>query len=173
MMDYTIPTAVEQDGEERLPAAVVALITAESGAEAAFDQAIPLLTVDAAGYPHVALLSRAQLRANPGGTGLLASVTGTRTRANLLGNRRATVMLVGDQTAYYLKLDVVATVEQAGRLGAVLRLRHCLADSAGVDLAPMAFRQSAELAAREGWDNDARVLDLLERTAQTGEGAVV
>ena len=72
-------------------------------------------------------------------------------------------MVVSGQTAYYLKLDVCATVEDAGRLGAVLRPRQCLADSAGVDLAPMAFRRSADLAARERWDDDARVLDLLER----------
>ena len=43
----------------------------------------------------------------------------------------------------------------------MLRLAGCTADSAGVQLAPMGFRRSAELAAREGWDADARVLDLL------------
>ena len=150
-------------GQERLPATVVALLAAEPGPDVSFDQAIPLLTVDSAGYPHVALLSRGQLRVSPGGSELLAVVAGTRTRANLLNSRRATVMVVSGQTAYYLKLDVCATVEDAGRLGAVLRPRRCLADSVGVDLAPMAFRRSADLAARERWDDDARVLDLLER----------
>jgi hypothetical protein len=161
----------ELTGDEQLPGAVRALLAAEPSPEAAFDLAIPLLTADAGGYPHVALLSRDQLRVSPGGQELLAAVTGTRTRANLLNNRRATVILVSGQTAYYLKLDVAATIEHAGRLGAVLRLARCISDSAGVDLTPMGFRQSADLAAREGWDDDARVLDLLERTRRTREGA--
>jgi hypothetical protein len=160
----------EEASEERLPAAVFDLLAAKPGPGEAFGQVIPLLTVDDAGYPHVALLSRGQLRAAPGGNKLLAAVRGIHTRANLLRSRRATVLFVGGQTAYSLKLDVAVTMEHAGRLGAVLQLRRCLADSTGADLAPMTFRQSAALAARESWNDDARVLDLLARGRLTGEG---
>lgn len=161
----------EPVGGERLPVPVLALLAGKPSSASAFDQVIPLLTVDADGYPHVALLSRGQLRASPGGQELLAAVSGARTRASLLSNRRATVILVSDRTAYYLKLDVASTIEHVGRLGAVLRMVRCISDSAGVDLAPMGFRRSTELAAREGWDDDAVVLDLLEQARLGQEGA--
>lgn len=145
-----------------IPEPVLEILRTEPGPEAEFDQAIPLLTVDENGFPHVALLSRGQLRAAPGGRDLLAAVWGAGTTANLLATRRATVLLADDATAYYLKLTVAGTAEHAGRLGVVLRLASCTSDSAGIELAPMGYRRSAELAAREGWDADARVLDLLE-----------
>ena len=50
-----------------IPEQVLAILRAEPGPEAEFDQAIPLLTVDKDSFPHVALLSRGQLRAGPGG----------------------------------------------------------------------------------------------------------
>jgi len=151
----------EAAAAERIPEQVLAILRAEPGPEAEFDQAILLLTVDEDSFPHVALLSRGQLGVGPGGRDLLAAVWGVGTRANLLATRRATVMLADNVAAYYLRLTVVGTVEREGRLGVVLRLSGCTSDSAGVQLAPMAFRRSAGLAAREGWDADARVLDLL------------
>lgn len=149
--------------EQGIPEAVLAVLRTEPGPDAAFDQAIPLLTIDEVGFPHVALLSRGQIRASQDPAELLAAVWGPGTRANLLARRRATVVLVSGQTAFYLKLTVVSTVEHAQRLGVVLRLAECTTDSAQVDLAPLGFRISAELAEREGWAADAQVLDLLEK----------
>lgn len=153
----------EVAGAAGIPEPVLAILRAEPGPEAEFDQAIPLLTVDRAGFPHVALLSRSQVRAGRGAGELLAAVWGPGTRANLLATRRTTVVLIGDRAAYYLKLSVTSTVEHAARLGVVLRLTGCTTDSAGVDLSPLGFRRSAQLAEHEGWDADAQVLDLLER----------
>jgi hypothetical protein len=149
-------------GAGEIPEPALAILRAEPGPDAEFDQAIPLLTVDKAGFPHVALLSRGQLRAGRGPGELLAAVWGPGTTANLRATRRATVVLIGGQVAYYLKLSVVSTVEHAARLGVVLRLAGCSTDTAGVDLSPLGFRHSAELAEREGWDADAQVLALLE-----------
>jgi hypothetical protein len=152
----------EASGEGGIPGPALAILRAEPGLDGEFDQAIPLLTVDAAGFPHVALLSRSQLRPGRHAGELLASVWGPGTRENLLATRRATIVLIAAQDAYYLKLSVVSTVEHAGRLGVMLRVAGCTTDSAGVDLSPLGFRRSAELAEREGWDADAQVLDLLE-----------
>jgi hypothetical protein len=149
-----------------IPEAALAILRARP--DSAFDQAVPLLTVDEAGFPHVALLSRAQLRAGRDPAELLAAVWGPGTRANLLARGRATVVLVSGQDAFYLKLTVVSTVEHAQRLGVVLRVAGCTTDSAGVDLSPLGFRFSAELAEREGWAADAEVLDLLEEQSRQG-----
>jgi hypothetical protein len=151
-----------------IPEAALAILRTAPGPEAAFDQAIPLLTVDDAGFPHVALLSRAQLRPGKDAAELLAAVWGPGTRANLLARERATVVLVSGQTAYYIKCTVAGTAERAQRLGVVLRLAGCTADSAGVDLSPLGYRFSAELAGREGWAADAEVLDLLEKQGPPG-----
>jgi hypothetical protein len=152
----------EEAREPGIPGPALAVLRAQAPAEGEFDQAIPLLTVDAAGFPHVALLSRRQLRPGRHDDELLASVWGPGTRANLLATRRATVILTAAQAAYYLRLSVVSTVVHAGRLGMVLRMAGCTTDSAGVDLSPLGFRRSAELPEREGWDADDQVLGLLE-----------
>ncbi len=152
----------EEVRETGIPGPALAILRAQPGPDGEFDQAIPLLTVDAAGFPHVALLSRNQLRPGRHPGELLASVWGPGTRTNLLATRRATVVLIAPHAAYYLKLSVVRTVEHVGRLGVMVRVAGCTTDSAGVDLSPLGFRRSAELAEREGWEADARVLDVLE-----------
>jgi hypothetical protein len=152
----------EETRETRIPGPALAILRAQPRPNGEFDQAIPLLTVDNAGFPHVALLSCGQLRPGRHDDQLLASVWGPGTRANLLATRRATVVLIAARTAYYLKLSVVRTVEHAGRLGVILRVAGCTTDSAGVDLSPLGFRRSAELAEREGWDADAQVFSVLE-----------
>jgi hypothetical protein len=153
--------AHEVPGGEQIPEAALALLAPGPPRHDSFDQAIPLLTVDRDGFPHVALLSRAQLRDGGTGRDLLAVVWAGTTSANLVASGRATVILVGGQVAWYLKLTVVRVVEHEGRVGVILRLARSIADSAGVDLVPMGFRSSAELAAEEGWDADQQVLDLL------------
>jgi hypothetical protein len=148
-----------------IPEPVHRVLRSEPEVDSGFDQAIPLLTVDGSGFPHVALLSRAQLRPSRHNGELLASVWGPGTRGNLLATRRATIVVIAAQAAYYLKLSVVSTVEHAARLGVILRMAECTVDSAGVELSPLGFRRSAELAEREDWNADARVLDMLQGQA--------
>jgi hypothetical protein len=151
----------EAPAGEQIPEAALAVLAPGPDRHGSFDQAIPLLTVDNDGFPHVALLSRAQLRDGGTARDLHAVVWAGTTSANLAATRRATVILVGGQVAWYLKLTVVRAVEHEGRVGVILRLAKSIADSAGVDLVPMGFRSSAALAAEEGWDADRQVLDLL------------
>jgi hypothetical protein len=153
--------AHEAPAGEEIPAAALAVLAPGPDRHGSFDQAIPLLTVDNDGFPHVALLSRAQLRDGGNARDLHAVVWAGTTSANLMATRRATVILVGGQVAWYLKLAVIRAVEHDGRVGVILRLAKSIADSAGVDLVPMGFRSSAALAAEEGWDADRQVLDLL------------
>lgn len=125
------------------------------------DQAFPLLTVDAAGYPHVALLASAQLGVNAAGSVLLASVAGTNTRANLARDRRATLLAVDGAALHVAKIDVVGTVETDDRAGFALAVASYRLDTAGTALHPMLFARSDELMAAERWDRDSDVLDRL------------
>jgi hypothetical protein len=145
----------------RIPDPVLRILRDEPGPAAEFDQAFALLTVDPAGYPHVALLSRSQVRPAPSEQELLAVVWPGRTAAHLEARRLAALVLADHACAHYLKLDVVRSAEHLSRLGVVLRLVDYASDSAGVELAPLSFRRSVALAAREGWDCDLAVLDLL------------
>lgn len=153
-----------------IPAQVLALLAGsdpagspDDGREDGFDLAFALLTVDADGYPHAALLSRHQLRPGRAAGELLAVVWGPTTRANLLARPKATLLAADYTAAHYLKLNVLRYLEQPLRLGLVLELEEYARDSAGVELRPLQFRMSAEIAAREGWDQDAAALELLER----------
>ena len=152
----------------RVPESAGRILTREPAGEGAFDQAYVLMTVDPWGYPHVALLSGDQVRLTLGEDELVAVVWGEHTRAHLNDTGRATLLVADDRSAHYLKLQVVDSVEQPARLGVVLRLTSWTHDTAGVDLAPMAFRRSAELAAREGWELDGAVLDLLVQRRSGG-----
>jgi hypothetical protein len=122
------------------------------------DQAFPLLTVDAAGYPHVALLASAQLGVDVALTVVLASVAGTTTRANLSRDRRATLLAVDGIALHIAKVDVVATVETDDRAGFALAVTSYRLDSAGTALHPMMFARSDALMAAERWDKDTEVL---------------
>jgi hypothetical protein len=153
----------DQAAGELIPAAALAVLHGEHAPDGSFDQAIPLLTVDPGGFPHVALLSRAQLRDAGTGRDLLAVVWAGRTSAHLRATGLATVILVGGQLAWYLKMSVVGFVSREGRFGVILRLVQCVSDTAGVDLVPMGYRGSPELAVEEGWDADKEVLDVLSQ----------
>jgi hypothetical protein len=117
----------EEVRETGIPGPALAILRAQPGSDGGFDQAIPLLTVDGAGFPDVARLSREQLRPGPNDDELLASVWGPGTRANLLASRRATVVLKlrgpGEHANAKLKLGSSCANSDAvhGRLGNSLR----------------------------------------------------
>jgi hypothetical protein len=81
------------------------------------DAIIPLLTVDEAGYPHVCLLSRAELDADA--SHIYAVVASTVSKSNIRRDRRATLILFTALAAYYCKLDVATINEDDGLLGIV------------------------------------------------------
>lgn len=120
------------------------------------EQALPLLTVDDAGFPHVCLLSRAEVEADA--DEVRVAVASTRTRANLERDGRACLLVVETTNAHYLKLRVTRALVNEGRLGAALELVEHRPDSLGIPLDPIRFTPTEALAQLEHWDLSARTL---------------
>jgi hypothetical protein len=139
-----------------LPEPLTALLRHRAGM-GELAQAFPFLTVDQAGFPHVALLSTMELGVGADST-VHAVLAGTTTRANLLRTRQATLVAVEGTSAHTLKLALQRAVDVEGLLGAVFTVASHKADSLGIDLTPIGFRPTDELALLERWDRSARVL---------------
>lgn len=122
------------------------------------EQVFPLLTVDAAGFPHVALLSRAELDVDGAGARLLAAVAAVTTGRNLRRDRRAGLIAVEGTTAHELKLEVVELLEHDGMLGLAFAIVEHEADSLGIPLRPMRFPATDHVAVLERWDRSAALL---------------
>ena len=90
------------------------------------DIMIPLLTVDEESYPHVCLLSRAELDADM--NHIYAVVASSVTKSNILRDRRATLIVFTPRTAYYSKLDAALTKEDGHLLGVVFALHSIKED---------------------------------------------
>jgi hypothetical protein len=142
-----------------LPAAVVQVLAREVvvGEPA---QAFPFLTVDTDGYPHVALLSAIEVSAAPDGS-VHAAVASVVTRSNLERHGLAALTAVEGTTAHTMKLRVRRTITASGLLGAVLDVVDHKADSLGLELSPITYTPTKELAELEGWDRSRSVLQLL------------
>jgi hypothetical protein len=127
----------------------------------AAEQAFPFLTVDEAGFPHVALLSRAEVDVTPDGSELLAVITSSRTRANLARDGRAGLIAVAGTVAHYAKLRVVRAIETPAAIGCVMQVTEYKADSLGIPLSPIGFVTTAEIARLEDWDASEQLLSRL------------
>jgi hypothetical protein len=141
----------------RVPAELAGLLTG-APAVGQHEQAFPFLTVDEAGFPHVALLSRSELEVTPDRRAVLAAIYSSRTRANLVRDGRAGLIAIGGTVAHYAKLRVVRTVEGDGLLGAVLELTELKDDSYGIPLEPIGFVTTEQVAAVDRWEVSARLL---------------
>ena len=122
------------------------------------EQAFVFLTVDQAGFPHVALLSRAELAVSPDGREVLAVIASRRSRANLERDGRAGLVAVGGTTAHYAKLRVVRTIDAGASIGCAMRLADYRADTLGIPLSPVSFVTTADLARLEDWAASDRLL---------------
>ena len=129
------------------------------------EQVFPFLTVDVHAFPHVTLLSRAELGVSDGDGAVLAVIGGTGARANLRRSRTATLVAVGGTVVHSAKVIARLLREEDGLLGAVLTVEHHKRDSLGIEIAPMAFPSTNEVAHLEHWDRHARVLAALAREA--------
>jgi hypothetical protein len=127
------------------------------------EQAFPFLTIDEAGFPHVVLLSRAELDVAPDGGTVLAVIASPRTRANLARSGRATLIAISGTTAHCTKLAVRRVIETEAALGCALAMTEHKADSLGIPLTPVSYVPPPELAALESWEASR---DLLSRLAQ-------
>lgn len=122
------------------------------------EQAFPFLTVDDAGYPHVALLSRRELEPQADGDTLLAVVASPRTRANLERDGRACLVAVDGDVAYSVKLQLVRSLLEPDAIAAAFAVVEHKADSAGLPLTGIRFRPTPELVRLEHWDRTAELL---------------
>lgn len=125
-----------------------------------WDQMFAMLTVDANGFPHVCLLSRAQLEA--GVSDVRAVIAGQTTSANLQRSRQATLIVISPGAAWYCKLRVLRfRVVDGEPLAARFEVVSVKRDSAGVELQPARFMPTAAVTAEEDWQQGKRLLDSL------------
>jgi hypothetical protein len=91
-------------------------------------------------------------------------VRARHTIANLHRTGQGLLVVAGGETAYYVRLRVLATLEEAPgrRLAAAFAVVAAEHDTLGVPLRPMTFRASAALRSHEQWDANRA---LLERVA--------
>lgn len=138
-----------------LPDDLHRLLIGHPGIEAD-EQAFPFLTVDENGFPHPALLSRAELEPGPGG--LLAVIASRRTRSNLERDGRATLIAVHETTAHYVKLRLIRSIADDELVGCEFDVTQHKRDTLGIPLTPIGFRTTAEIAELEHWDRTAALL---------------
>lgn len=123
------------------------------------EQAFPFLTVDDAGFPHVALLSRSELDIGVDGSEILAAIRSTRTLANLHRDGRAGLIAVGGTTAHYLKMQALRSQSyDDGLVAWAFEVVEHKRDSLGIPLQPMSFHTSPEVARIERWQASADAL---------------
>lgn len=125
------------------------------------EQAFPFLTVDEHGYPHAALVSRAEVEPAADGSVLYAALASRRTAANLERSGTAALLAVSGTVCHHVKLKVVHARRADGLLGVVLSAVEHKADSLGIPLQPMGFQSTAEVAELENHARTAALLDAL------------
>ena len=124
-----------------------------------YDQTYPLLTTDPAGYPHVCLLSRAELDADE--QEIRAVVASAGTIANLSETGRATLIAVVDDVAHYCKLRADRCWGSKQKLACSFSVMGHKMDSAGVPLTGMMFHVAEVLPVEETWKENDRLINLL------------
>jgi hypothetical protein len=141
----------------------VDVITAFVGAPAVddWDPMYPLLTVDENRYPHVCLLSRAQLTADA--LHIYAAIASGTTRRNIERTGHAGLIVVRTDAAIQLKLDVHYMESSGDRLLVAFRLSSAKSDQMSVPLEPSRFRVTEALARAEDWARENRLLVQLQR----------
>lgn len=127
----------------------------------AHEQAFPFLTVDDQGFPHVALLSRAELDVPDDRSKIFAVVASARTRENLERDGHAGLIAIRGTVAHYAKMTVDHHRVEQDLFGCVLTLADYKADSIGVPMEGVSFRTTAEIAAAEMWQRSSDVLSSL------------
>jgi hypothetical protein len=113
------------------------------------EQAFPFVTVDEAGYPHVMLLSAAELL--PAGEFILVAIASSAARENLARTGTATLIAADGAAAHYAKLRVRTTAEHPGFAVLTCEVVRHKRDSLGIPLRPMEFRATTEVAENERW----------------------
>ena len=114
---------------------VVAEVLRGHPAVGSTEQAFPFLTVDPAGFPHVCLLSRAELDVVD--DEIRAVIASTRSAANLERSGLATLLAISGSTSHYLKLRMQRHRSAGGVLTAAFAVADHIVDSLGIPLTPI------------------------------------
>jgi hypothetical protein len=148
-----------------LPAEVAQLLAGEP-AEDAWEAAAQLLTTDADGYPRMCLLSRAELEADR--DTVRCALRARRTIANLRRDGQGLLVVVGAQSAHYIRLRVRIIIEgsgdEGGGIGVAFGVEAAEEDTLGIPLRPLMFRATSFVREQERW---AGIRLLLRRLAVT------
>jgi hypothetical protein len=142
-----------------VPAEIVAAL-AGSPEVGSWEPMFPLLTVDESSFPHVCLLSRAELHADARHVyAVLASPT---TLGNLNRRPAATLIVIGEDSAHYLKVRAVYA-SGAVPAGVVFDVITSARDTLAIPLAPPRYLVTSSLPVAESW---AESTELLSRLAK-------
>jgi hypothetical protein len=115
----------------------------------------PFLTVDDLGFPHVCLLSRAELYANEHHVfAVLASPT---TVNNLSRRPVATLVVILDDSAHYLKVRAVHARTPAPA-AVIFEVVSSVRDSLAIPLRPPQYLVTSSLPVAEAWARSAELL---------------
>lgn len=141
---------------EAVPSVVVKMLTDYPELDIS-EIMIPFLTVDDAGYPNVCLLSRAQLDADS--AHIYAVVSGSGTKANILRDRRATLVVFTTDVVYYCKLDAASVEEKHGLVCTIFTVASTKIDGDGsVPMVPPSYIPTDEIATFENWVDSRAIL---------------
>lgn len=127
-------------------------------------QAFPLITTDVSGFPRVALLSSAELRLTP--SGLHLAMASRHSAKNLERSGRAALTVVEGTTQHTLCLSARRSIRVGGLLACELDISEHRQDSLGIQLTPMTFVATPQLAISERWDLSKRALTRLRERPQ-------
>ncbi len=141
-----------------IPAAVVDALAGRPTPGVA-EYAVALVTVDAEGFPHLILLSRAEVEAED--EQVRAAILGRGTRANLARDGRAVLVVVEGTTVHSLRLEMTESIEAEGHLAARFRVVDHRGDSLGIPVEGFRYTPTEELAQLERWDASASALQQL------------
>lgn len=125
-----------------------------------WDVMLPLLTVDDGGFPHVCLLSRAELDADDQHVyAVLASPT---TIANVRRDGRATLVVVGEDAAVYCKLRAALSTDDWDWLGVTFAVESVKRDGIGIPLRAPKYLAAESVQVNENWARSAKLLNELK-----------
>lgn len=142
-----------------VPAAVQTCLAGEPTV-GGVDTAFPFLTTDGDGFPHVCLLSRAELDADD--EAIRVVVYSTHTAQNLDRDGRASLIVVDTGAAHYCTLLVARRVNEGRLMAYSLRLHaHKIDEVPGCELTGMTYAVTDEMPTFEDWDGSRRLLALL------------
>jgi hypothetical protein len=122
----------------------------------------PFLTIDEPGFPHVCLLSRAELEADE--NHVYAALASRTTVSNLRRRPVATLVVVLADSAHYAKLRAVHTSASVPA-GVIFEVVSSVRDSLAIPLRPPRYLVTSSLPVAEAWAQSAGLLSLLTQQA--------